>query len=162
MNQRPMLKGMSNRIAINRLWYKLLLQKVFYLQNCLIKPKHKTSFFFQLLLPIETRISVIHFVTIDCFITRRRTPDVSVATTGTKVLPCVLLEFVVLLQSRTTPDVSVDRTGTIHKFDPVAGTDYMNKNRIQTQISTKLFNLCAMSVYQRMSMEVQKKKILYF
>jgi hypothetical protein len=61
----------------------------------------------------------------------------------------------------TTPDVSVDRTGTIHKFDPVVGIDYINTNRIRTQISTKLHNLCGMLVYQSMSMEVYKRNLLF-
>jgi hypothetical protein len=49
-------------------------------------------------------------------------------------------------------------TGTIHKFDAVVGTDKINKNNIQTQIRTKLFNICAMTVYEKKSMEVCKKK----
>jgi hypothetical protein len=45
-------------------------------------------------------------------------------------------------------------TGTIHKFDAVAGTDKISKNGIQTQIRTKIFNLCAMPVYEKKSTEV--------
>jgi len=46
-------------------------------------------------------------------------------------------------------------TGTIHKFDAVLGTDKINKNGIQTQIRTKIFNVCAMPVYEKKSMEVR-------
>lgn len=44
--------------------------------------------------------------------------------------------------------------GTIHKFDPFAGVDKINKNGIATQIRTRLFNLCAMPVYEKKSVEV--------
>ena len=49
-------------------------------------------------------------------------------------------------------------TGTIHKFDPAISSDKINKNGIQTQIRTKLFNVCAMPVYEKKSMEVSSMK----
>ncbi|CAF2347697.1 unnamed protein product [Rotaria sp. Silwood2] len=55
--------------------------------------------------------------------------------------------------STMTLQVSSSGTGTIHKFDALVGTDKINKNGIQTQIRTKIFNLCAMTVYERKSME---------
>jgi hypothetical protein len=62
---------------------------------------------------------------------------------------------------RTTPSVSIDGIGTIQKFEPVVGADYIKKDGIQIQIPTKLYNLCAMLVYQSMSMEVQKKSFIF-
>ncbi|CAF4629517.1 unnamed protein product [Rotaria sp. Silwood1] len=55
--------------------------------------------------------------------------------------------------STTTLQVPSTGTGTIHKFDAVVGIDKVNKNGIQTQIRTKIFNLCAMPVYEKKSME---------
>ncbi len=54
----------------------------------------------------------------------------------------------------TTLQIPSTGTGTIHKFDAVVGVDKINKNGAQTQIRTKLFNLCAMPVYEKKSMEV--------
>jgi len=67
-----------------------------------------------------------------------------------------------LLSGGTTPSTTLSTgTGTIHKFDAVVGTDKISKNGIQTQIRTKIFNLCAMPVYEKKSMEVLLNKIFY-
>ena len=66
------------------------------------------------------------------------------------------VEICSFIIGRTTNHISVDGTGTIHKFNPVAGTDKINRNGIQISIDTKLYNLCAMVVYKRVSIEVQK------
>jgi len=63
--------------------------------------------------------------------------------------------------SNTTLQPLSTGTGTIHKFDPLLGTDKINKNGIQTQIRTKIYNLCAMPVYEKKSMEVNSMK-MYF
>jgi hypothetical protein len=56
--------------------------------------------------------------------------------------------------SNTTLQVPSAGTGTIHKFDALLGADKINKNGIQTQIRTKIYNLCAMPVYEKKSTEV--------
>ncbi|CAF0758144.1 unnamed protein product [Didymodactylos carnosus] len=43
--------------------------------------------------------------------------------------------------------------GSIHKFEPVSGTDKITKNNTQQQIRTKIFNISAMTVYEKKSME---------
>ncbi|UJR27442.1 hypothetical protein I4U23_008731 [Adineta vaga] len=53
----------------------------------------------------------------------------------------------------TTLQGSSTEPGSVHKFDAVAGFDKINKNGTQTQIRTKIFNLCAMPVYEKKSME---------
>lgn len=64
--------------------------------------------------------------------------------------------FIIFYSGAVTPvgTSASTGTGTIHKFDALNGTDKINKNGIQTQIRTKIFNLCAMSVYEKKSMEV--------
>jgi len=56
--------------------------------------------------------------------------------------------------STTTLQVPSTGTGTIHKFDALVGTDKINKNGIQTQIRTKIYNVCAMPAYEKKSTEV--------
>ncbi|CAF3518741.1 unnamed protein product [Adineta steineri] len=53
----------------------------------------------------------------------------------------------------TSLSVPSTGTGTIHKFDAAAGVDKINKNGIQVQIRTKIFNICAMPIYEKKSME---------
>ncbi|CAF1322899.1 unnamed protein product [Adineta ricciae] len=53
----------------------------------------------------------------------------------------------------TTLQGSSSGTGSIHKFDPLNGVDKMNRNNTQVQIKTKIYNLCAMPVYEKKSME---------
>ncbi|CAF0894241.1 unnamed protein product [Rotaria sordida] len=53
----------------------------------------------------------------------------------------------------TTLQIPSTGTGTIHRFDAVVGIDKINKNGIQTQIRTKIFNLCAMPTYEKKSTE---------
>jgi hypothetical protein len=45
-------------------------------------------------------------------------------------------------------------TGTVHKFDPVIGSEKITKNGTQTSVRTKLYNICGMPVYEKKSMEV--------
>jgi hypothetical protein len=74
------------------------------------------------------------------------------------------LFFFFCLSGGTTPSTSTLQTssnGTVHKFDAVVGVDKITKNSIQTQIRTKIFNLCAMSVYEKKSMEVDSMKKLF-
>ncbi len=59
-----------------------------------------------------------------------------------------------LLSGGTTPSTTLSTGTGTHKFDAVVGTDKISKNGIQTQIRTKLFNLCAMTVYEKKSTEV--------
>jgi hypothetical protein len=60
-----------------------------------------------------------------------------------------------------TSTLQTSSTGTVHKFDAVIGVDKITKNNIQTQIRTKLFNLCAMPAYEKKSMEVSSMKIYF-
>ena len=55
----------------------------------------------------------------------------------------------------STPLPVTNATGTIHKFAPAQGADKVNRNGIQASIITKLFNICAMPVYEKKSMEVK-------
>ena len=47
-------------------------------------------------------------------------------------------------------------TGTVHKFDPVIGSEKITKNNVPTSVRTKLHNICGMPVYEKKSMEVSK------
>ena len=70
-----------------------------------------------------------------------------------------LIKIVISRFEIATPSASQSSaSGTIHKFDAVAGVDKITKNNVQTQIRTKLFNLCAMPAYEKKSMEVSSMK----
>lgn len=65
--------------------------------------------------------------------------------------------YVKNVQLNNSPNVNFEST-IADGFIPVLGVDRINKNGIQTEIRTKLFNICAMPKYEQKSMEVKQKQ----